>query len=96
MQLDYSIVLSYIPALAQATLMTILIAVLSQAIGTLLGFFLALGRTSKRSWLRRAVITYVWIFRGTPVLLHLFFIYYAAPSFGVMLDHRLLRQFCGL
>ncbi|MER5173614.1 amino acid ABC transporter permease [Thioclava kandeliae] len=86
MQLDYSIVLSYIPALAQATLMTILIAVLSQAIATVFGFLLALARMSKYVWLQRAVIAYVWIFRGTPVLLHLFFIYYAAPTFGITLE----------
>jgi ABC-type amino acid transport system permease subunit len=37
-------------------------------------------------WLRALVWGYVWIFRGTPVLLHLFFVYYAAPAFGVTLE----------
>lgn len=86
MQLDYSIVLNYVPALFHATLMTIAIAVLSQNIGTICGLFLALGRKSRFRWLRNLVLVYVWVFRGTPVLLHLFFIYYAAPSFGLMLE----------
>lgn len=86
MQLDFSIVLNYLPALLQATLMTIAIAVLSQTIGTVIGLFLALGRLSNIAWLRRFVLAYVWIFRGTPVLLHLFFIYYAAPGFGLTLE----------
>lgn len=86
MNLDFSIVWTYLPLLLKASLMTIALALLSQAIGTTCGFFLALGRLSKRSWLRWTVWTYVWIFRGTPVLLHLFFVYYAAPAFGLTLD----------
>lgn len=86
MNLDFSVVWTYLPVLLEASLMTIALAVLSQAIGTSLGLVLALGRISKHSWLRWAVWTYVWIFRGTPVLLHLFFIYYAAPAIGITLD----------
>jgi His/Glu/Gln/Arg/opine family amino acid ABC transporter permease subunit len=55
-------------------------------VGTTLGFVLALGRTSSVGWLRWVVGAYVWIFRGTPMLLHLFFIYYAAPLIGLTLD----------
>lgn len=86
MNLDFSVVWTYLPILLKASLMTIALAVISQAIGTTLGFFLALGRISRHGWLRWAVWGYVWLFRGTPVLLHLFFIYYAAPAFGLTLD----------
>ncbi|WP_420392992.1 amino acid ABC transporter permease [Acuticoccus sp.] len=86
MDLDFSVVGTYLPVLLEASLLTIALAVVSQAIGTSLGLLLALGRLSKLGWLRSAVWTYVWIFRGTPVLLHLFFIYYAAPAFGLTLE----------
>ena len=86
MNLDFGIVLHYLPYLLKATVYTILLAVISQSLGTLFGFLLALGRISPFLWLRRMVWIYVWIFRGTPVLLHLFFVYYAAPLFGVVLE----------
>lgn len=86
MDLDFSIAWKYLPTLLSATVMTITVTLISQSIGTVAGFFLALGRLSRFVWLRRLVWAYVWIFRGTPLLLHLFFVYYAAPTFGITLD----------
>ena len=86
MNLDFSIVWHYVPHLLYATIFTILLACISQALGTFFGFLLALGRIAPMPWLRGTVWVYVWIFRGTPVLLHLFFVYYAAPMFGVVLE----------
>lgn len=86
MNLDYSVVWTYLPVLLQATVMTIVLTLVSQTIGTTIGFFLALGRMSRLPWLKWGVWTYVWIFRGTPMLLHLFFVYYAAPMFGIVLE----------
>lgn len=86
MDLDFSVVWKNLPTLLNAAIMTVVLTLISQFIGTIAGFFLALGRLSRMAWLRGLVWTYVWIFRGTPVLLHLFFVYYAAPMFGVTLD----------
>src|SRR4051812_22548069 len=86
MRLDFSVVLTYLPHLLTAAGMTILITVTSKFFGTVFGFLLAVGRVSKIRWLVAAIWTYVWIFRGTPMLLHLFFIYYAAPMIGLTLD----------
>jgi polar amino acid transport system permease protein/cystine transport system permease protein len=86
MNIDFSTTLPYIPVLIKAAGFTILLTLTSQLGGTLLGFLLALGRTSRLGWLRGLVWIYVWVFRGTPMLLHLFFIYYAAPLFGLTLD----------
>lgn len=86
MDIDFGVVWKYVPTLLHASLITIALTLISQVIGTFAGFFLALARISRIAWLRWTVWTYVWIFRGTPVLLHLFFVYYAAPAFGVTLD----------
>jgi polar amino acid transport system permease protein len=48
-----------------------------------LGFMFALGKISKNKILNSAVGIYTWIFRGTPLLLQLFFTYYGLPVFGV-------------
>lgn len=86
MNLDFSVAWDYLPVLLEATLLTIALAIITQAIGTSVGFFFALARMSRYRPLKVLVWTYVWIFRGTPVLLHLFFVYYAAPAFGLTLD----------
>ena len=86
MQLDFGVAWKYLPFLLQAALMTIALTVVSQLLGTVAAFFLALARMSPRAWLRRPTMAYIWIVRGTPLLLHLFFVYYAAPAFGLTLD----------
>jgi len=52
----------------------------SFAISIVLGFFLALGRASPRRWVRGFVFFYTWIFRATPTLLQLLFVWDALPQ----------------
>src|SRR5437762_3519680 len=86
MHLDFTVAWRFLPILLQASLMTIALFVLSQVLGTIAAFFVALARMSPRAWLRRPALLYIWVVRGTPLLLHLFFVYYAAPAFGITLD----------
>ena len=44
MQLDFTVAWKYLPFLLQASLMTIALTVVSQALGTLAAFFVALAR----------------------------------------------------
>ena len=86
MELDFRVAIDYLPHLLKAAGLTVFLALTSQFIGTSLGTLLALGRSAGPRWLSNMIWVYVWIFRGTPMLLHLFFIYYAAPIFGLTLD----------
>lgn len=52
-------------------------------LGMLIGFPAALARVYGPKWLRWLVIGYTEIFRGTPVLVQLFLIYYGLPQFGL-------------
>ncbi|MGZ8716651.1 MAG: amino acid ABC transporter permease [Gaiellaceae bacterium] len=45
-----------------------------------IGFFVALGVLSTRRWIRSIAWIYNWLFRATPTLLQLFFIWYALPQ----------------
>lgn len=67
------------PALLDGLKITILLALGSSLIGLILGLLLALGRISKWGVLNQICRFYIWVFRGTPLLLQLFFIYYALP-----------------
>lgn len=60
--------------------LTILLTVLTIVIGVILGVFLALGKISKRRWLNRLCGSYIFFFRGTPLLIQLFVIYFSIPS----------------
>src|SRR5438046_7061253 len=57
---------------------TVYIAVSAQVMGVLLGLVAAMMRTSKLAPFRFLSGLYVWIFRGTPLLVQIFFIYYGA------------------
>jgi polar amino acid transport system permease protein len=65
---------------------TVYIAVVSQVLGVLLGLLAALARMSRFAVLRWISGIYVWIFRGTPLLVQIFYVYFAfswpSLSFG--------------
>ncbi|AHF08141.1 amino acid ABC transporter permease [Desulfitobacterium metallireducens] len=44
-----------------------------------LGLFVALGRISRFKPLKSFIGFYIWLFRGTPLMLQLLFVYYALP-----------------
>ena len=56
-------------------ILVIEITVVAQTAGIILGFFLALGRMSRNPLFKLPVDFYLWIFRGTPLILQLLFIY---------------------
>jgi polar amino acid transport system permease protein len=61
----------------QALARTVYMAVIAQVLGVILGLLAALMRTSKLPPLRVLTGIYVWLFRGTPVLVQIFIIYYS-------------------
>ncbi|MCX8129362.1 MAG: amino acid ABC transporter permease [Clostridia bacterium] len=78
--MDFDRLIGYMPALLEGALNTVLLTVISVLFGSVLGLFLALGRLSKNKIVDRICWIYIWLFRGTPLLMQLFFIYYALPK----------------
>lgn len=56
-------------------LLTVTVSVVSQLLGSALGLFLALGRTARWPAARLAASAYIWLMRGTPLLVQIVFIY---------------------
>ncbi|MBR3722390.1 MAG: ABC transporter permease subunit, partial [Selenomonadaceae bacterium] len=50
-----------------------------------LGFFAALLRISKIAPIKWIMEFYVWLMRGTPLMLQLLFVYFALPMVGILL-----------
>ena len=61
------------------TILTIEIALVALFFGVVLGIIVALGRISHNKVAKAITWFYVWFFRGTPLLLQLFMIYFAVP-----------------
>lgn len=75
-----------LPILLQAALMTVFLAVVSMAIGLVVGLFAALARISEQKILYSMASAYVSIIRGTPLLVQIYVIYYGLPQVGIILD----------
>jgi polar amino acid transport system substrate-binding protein len=66
----------YLPALFRAAAVTLVLSVAAMALAVVLGVLIASGRVYGGALLRGALIGYVEVMRGTPLLLQLFVIYY--------------------
>mgnify|MGYP001600959909 FL=1 len=70
----------------QGSLITVELFTITIILSLLLGVLVALGKLSKIKPLRIILSFYTWAFRGTPLLLQLFFIYFGLPVIGINLD----------
>ncbi|MDR1410112.1 MAG: amino acid ABC transporter permease [Oscillospiraceae bacterium] len=70
----------WLPALLESTAITLELTAASVTTAIFLGVFLALGKLSKKRVIRSLSSAYVFFFRGTPLLLQLFFIYYTVQK----------------
>ncbi|TIS96809.1 amino acid ABC transporter permease [Mesorhizobium sp.] len=81
------LMLDSLPTLLWAALIfTVPLTLLSFAFGLFVGLVAALVRLFGPKPLIAVVRFYVWIFRGTPLLVQLFLIFYGLPSVGILLD----------
>ena len=75
--MDY--VISLLGPLSNGALVTLKLFVITLVLSVPMGLALALARISRFGWLSRLVEAYIWLMRGTPLMLQLLFIYFALP-----------------
>ena len=81
------LMLNSLPTLLWAALIfTAPLTLLSFVLGLIVGLLTALARLFGPKPLVAVARFYVWIFRGTPLLVQLFLIFYGLPSAGILLD----------
>ena len=66
--------------------MTIPLTVISFAIALVIALFTAIVQIAEVPMLKPLARLYVWIIRGTPLLVQLFVVFYGLPSLGIVLD----------
>ncbi|MFM1683336.1 amino acid ABC transporter permease [Aeromonas salmonicida] len=77
---------SFWPLLSAGLIFTVPLTLITFVLGILLGFLVALARLYGPTPLVVLVRFYVWLIRGTPLLVQLFLIFYGLPSAGIVLD----------
>lgn len=86
---------TFFPSLLKGAGITILISVASMTLAIALGLILTLLRLYGRPPLSTLASAYVEIYRGTPLLIQLYILYYGLPNIGISLS-PLLAAFLGL
>ena len=83
--------LSYSTPLLQGAVVTVQLAVMSTLLGAVVSFALGMGRLSRSRLLRMPSIAVIELFRGTSLLVQLFWLYFALPLLGkaIGLDLRM-------
>lgn len=82
------LILEYIisPLFLHAAWMTVLITITSMVVGMAIGLVIALFQETRWPFVNLIVTGYLWLFRGTPVLFQIIFIFNVLPVFGILLS----------
>ena len=64
---------------AEGTRITVLLTAVAAVAGVFMGVLAALGKTSRAAPLRWIASAYIWVIRGTPLLVQVLFVYFALP-----------------
>lgn len=87
--------INWIPSLLRGAIITIMLTLLSVMAGIILGLFLSLGKMSSKKAISKFCAGYIFFFRGTPLLMQLYFIYYSLPQINgaLAINDRFLAAF---
>jgi polar amino acid transport system permease protein len=89
--MDWNVIVSYLPRYWDALLLTLRIGWEGVLLAFVIGIFAAVVIHLRIPILRRVVGFYIELFRNTPLLVQLFFIYFALPKVGL----RISAETCG-
>lgn len=83
---DWAYAWSLVPDLLNALSVTAMATVLGFALALVIGLFLALGRRSEIRLIRWPFALFIEFVRSTPLLVQLYFLYFALPEFDILVS----------
>ena len=86
MSFDIALIVDSIPKMLMGIGLTFQLLFLSLVLGTALAIILLIMRISGRWYLSAPTMVYIYIFRGTPILVQIFIIYYGFPQIEFIRD----------
>ena len=81
---EWGVIWEYLPRLMDGAWLTLELVFVSGLMGLALAVPLALARSSANRWVSALPFAYIFFFRGTPLLVQIFLIYYGASQFAVV------------
>lgn len=79
-------IVNWLPQLLKGAQTTILLTICAVTMGLFFSIFLALGKMSRNKLLSGLCNAYIFFFRGTPILMQLYFIYFGLPQINMALS----------
>ena len=86
MSFDLNLILTSLPQMLAGFGITLQLLLVSGFLGLLLAILLLLMRISGKFYLDWVAQAYIYVFRGTPILVQIFIIYYGLPQFEAVRD----------
>lgn len=86
MSFDLDLILQSLPLMLAGFGVTLQLLLVSGILGLILAILLLLMRISGKFYLDWVAQVYIYIFRGTPILVQIFIIYYGLPQFDAIRD----------
>ena len=80
------ILAKYLPYFIDGVIITIKLTLVGLVLGAVIGMPAAIGRVYGGKWIRRLCVGYIELFRGTPILVQLFVVYFGFPELGLTLS----------
>ncbi|KQQ49271.1 ABC transporter permease [Pseudomonas syringae] len=79
--MNWEVIIKWLPRLAQGATLTLELVAIAVIAGLILAIPLGIARTSKHLPVRALPYAYIFFFRGTPLLVQLFLVYYGMAQF---------------
>ena len=80
------ILAKYLPYFIDGVIITIKLTLVGLVLGAVIGMPAAIGRVYGGKWIRLLCVGYIELFRGTPILVQLFVVYFGFPELGITLS----------
>ena len=82
--MEWEVILKWLPKLMQGATLTLELTAISVIAGLIVAIPLGIARSSKLWYVRSLPYAYIFFFRGTPLLIQLFLVYYGLAQFDVV------------
>lgn len=90
MSFDFPVILENLPKLLLGALLTVKLVAFSSVGGLVIAFPVGIARASKHGWVKALPWVYSFFFRGTPLMVQLFLVYYGLSQFDSIRHNEVL------
>ncbi|TRX75257.1 ABC transporter permease [Pseudomonas mangiferae] len=82
--MNWDVIIKWLPKLADGALLTLELVAIAVVAGLILAIPMGIARSSRNWYVRAVPYAYIFFFRGTPLLVQLFLVYYGLAQFDAV------------